>query len=316
MSNLHRLSESNDHGRPSTSRPRERRRWCAHGGGSPAPMRLSPTRPNPEISLSRSTTETKVRRRRSFILGLMAPGTLPTTMRGPPRSSWLRWEIDHPEPTNRARREHHMLQRSSIMHSDHHTRSERPRSRVESMAAARAPKPPGVWRVTHRPGYGLDLKGSGRAPFICAWQGNPRPTTLRGFRGHCCRQQVRAEQENDRRSGPTCKRHTRKRKGKNVEWAGVQEFGPRLRLWTTDGLRGGVGGPRQRGFGPGAGFLHFFLFKFKLLFVFNYFKSKWVTNSNLFWISKSSLYGTTSIIPEWCNFYFIYLDRMLHIHFF
>jgi hypothetical protein len=75
---------------------------------------------------------------------------------------------------------------------------------------------------------------------------------------------------------------TQEKKGKNVEWAGVQEFGPRLRLWTADGLRGGVGGPRQRGFGPGAGFLHFFLFKFKLLFVFNYFKSKWVTNSNLF----------------------------------
>jgi hypothetical protein len=88
------------------------------------------------------------------------------------------------------------------------------------------------------------------------------------------RQQVRVEEENDRRSGPTCKRHTRKRKGKNVEWAGVLEFGPRLRLWTADGLRGGVGGPRQRGFGPGAGFLHLFLFKFKLLFVFNHFKSK------------------------------------------
>jgi hypothetical protein len=58
----------------------------------------------------------------------------------------------------------------------------------------------------------------------------------------------------------------------------------------------------------GAGFLHFFLFKFKLLFVFNYFKSKWVTNSNLFWISKSSLYATTSIIPEWCKLLF-YLFR-------
>jgi hypothetical protein len=35
-----------------------------------------------------------------------------------------------------------MRQRSSIMHSDHQTRSERPRSRVESMAAAQAPNPP------------------------------------------------------------------------------------------------------------------------------------------------------------------------------
>jgi hypothetical protein len=33
-----------------------------------------------------------------------------------------------------------MLQRSSITHSDHHTRSERPRNWVESMAVARAPK--------------------------------------------------------------------------------------------------------------------------------------------------------------------------------
>jgi hypothetical protein len=44
MYNLHHLSESNDHGRSSTSRPPERRRWCTHGGSSPAspplPFRL------------------------------------------------------------------------------------------------------------------------------------------------------------------------------------------------------------------------------------------------------------------------------------
>jgi hypothetical protein len=120
--------------------------------------------------------------------------------------------------------------------------------------------------------------------FIYTRQGNPRANYCAWIPRFCSQRWVRPEEEDDWRSGPTCKGHTWKRKGKNVEWAGVKEFGPRLRLWMAGGLRGGVGRPRQRGFGPGAGFLHFFLFKFKLQFVFNYFKSKWVTNSNLFWI--------------------------------
>ena len=104
-------------------------------------------------------------------------------------------------------------------------------------------------------------------------QTSVEPFELRGFRGSV----LSGESDLRRKTTDEADPHvsaTQEKKGKNVEWAGVQEFGPRLRLWTADGLRGGVGGPRQRGFGPGAGFLHLFLFKFKLLFVFNHFKSK------------------------------------------
>ena len=65
MYNLHHLSESNDHGRSSTSRPPERRRWCTHGGSSPtSPLSYPSGYPN----MNTGTTYAGRRSRRTWRL--------------------------------------------------------------------------------------------------------------------------------------------------------------------------------------------------------------------------------------------------------
>jgi hypothetical protein len=63
---------------------------------------------------------------------------------------------------------------------------------------------------------------------------NPRPSRRETLqRARFCY----GEEESADQVGPTWKFHKRKRKGKSIEWAGAQEFGPRLRLRPAGGLR-------------------------------------------------------------------------------